>query len=131
MSEMKFIFGYGETNNRNHAKKVSRSAKFVKQCGLCHWCGLLMQTNPMTLSGRHNDLYATFEHIVRASHLRAQGQTSPPNNQVLAHAVCNRRRDELDDVAFAGHIARMQRLWPALKPGDDMPLSDAAEDKSQ
>ena len=75
-------------------QKARRERKFKAQAGLCHWCKKPMSLEPIhtTEKGRvkDNELYATFEHLVR----RREGGAAMPNNVVLAHARCNRKREK-------------------------------------
>ena len=75
-------------NNANRRKKL-----FAAQNGLCHWCGHPMELEHyrLTWTGRlkANALFATFEHLIPKRDGGKRG-----DNIVLAHAHCNKRRDD-------------------------------------
>lgn len=75
---------------------------FIRQFGLCHWCGC-----PMSLMLKHRNghasLYTTLDHIVKREH----GGTYHISNVVAAHGACNAARDH--DVPFHDHKTRMQK----------------------
>jgi len=75
-------------------QKARRERKFKAQGGLCHWCQKPMSLEPIHTTNRgrvkDNPNYATFEHLVR----RRECGGGKPNNVVLAHASCNRKREK-------------------------------------
>ena len=83
--------GKGASNCRKRNRAL-RQHLFDAQSGKCHWCGNLMEMNPVriTSSGtaKENPAYATFEHVVA----KAMEGALTADNIVLAHLRCNRRR---------------------------------------
>ena len=74
-------------------KRKRRRRMFAEQGGRCHWCGeqMELEATRRTVFGKikDNPRLATFEHVVP----KQFGGVSATTNLVLAHAVCNRKRD--------------------------------------
>lgn len=86
-----------------------RERKYRDQGGLCHWCKCPMEMDSLNQNGNPNSLYATFEHLVRKS----EGGLGRPNNVVLAHASCNRKRDT---PRFEEHVEGMRAAFVCGAP---------------
>lgn len=95
--------------------REKRKAKFGKQGGLCHWCRCPMSLEPLNENGKPNNLYATAEHVQP----RAHGGLGKPNNIVLAHASCNRKRGSQPTHKFTKHVDGMRKNFAAGLPIDE------------
>ena len=73
-------------NRKKHRRGVAMMAAFVRQHGLCYWCGKPMLT-PVECDGnaRHR---VTVEHLQPSS----EGGRDHRSNIVAAHAKCNNLR---------------------------------------
>lgn len=90
-----------------------RLRMFHHQYGLCHWCSKPMTLWPFktTRRGRVKDanLFASFEHLER---LRDGGKWDLANLR-LAHAGCNRGREEKEREAWQDKLLDYERETPS------------------
>jgi 5-methylcytosine-specific restriction endonuclease McrA len=85
-----------------------RMRLFIRQFGLCHWCG-----SPMSLQHRNRNgnasIYATLEHVKR----KADGGTLYYTNAVVAHGKCNSGRHG-QEAGYQEHLERMRKRFAVL-----------------
>jgi 5-methylcytosine-specific restriction endonuclease McrA len=78
-------------------KREVRERLFKQQKGLCFYCNKRMSLTSRRAKGQPAKNFATFEHLIR----RSEGGKFTKENIVLAHRVCNSKKNIEDQASIA------------------------------